>query len=172
MATKHSRINEVTLLGIAFIRWGLGLFIFGLIVGYAPLVHYLHGALVEMGEASLPNAALWLTSPYAVQIGALGMVSIGAVYGLLPAEKLEAESRDYRALWLCVTGLAAIFATGYLGYFVLNAIWRTYYNRPPSSAEENVILIAVGLSAALYMIGVALAYLSILNVTDYKVRRS
>ncbi len=91
MATKHSRINEVTLLGVAFIRWGLGLFIFGLIVGYAPLVHYLHGALVEMGEASLPNAALWLTSPYAVQIGALGMVSIGAVYGLLPAEKLEAE---------------------------------------------------------------------------------
>jgi hypothetical protein len=172
MATKHSRINEVTLLGIAFIRWGLGLFIFGLIAGYAPLMHYLHGALVEMGETSLPNAALWLTSPYAVQIGALGMVSIGAVYGLLPAEKLEAESRDYTALWLCVTGLAAIFATGYLGYFVLNAIWRTYYYRPPSSAEENVVLIAVGLSAALYMIGVALAYLSILNVTDYKVRRS
>ena len=91
MATKPPRIDEVTLLGIAFIRWGLGLFIFGLIVGYAPLMHYLHGALVEMGEASLPNAALWLTSPYAVQIGALGMVSIGAVYGLLPAEKLEAE---------------------------------------------------------------------------------
>ena len=104
MATKRLRINEVTLLGVAFIRWGLGLFIFGLIVGYAPLMHYLHNTLVEMGEASLPNAALWLTSPYAVQIGALGMVSIGAVYGLLPAEKLEAKSRDYGALWLCVTG--------------------------------------------------------------------
>ena len=39
------------------------------------------------------NAALWLASPYAVQIGALGMVAIGAVYGLLPADKLEAESR-------------------------------------------------------------------------------
>jgi hypothetical protein len=82
MATKHPRINEVTLLSTAFIRWGLGLFIFGLIVGYAPLMHYLHSALVKMGEKSLPNAALWLGSPYAVQIGALGMVSIGAVYAL------------------------------------------------------------------------------------------
>jgi hypothetical protein len=62
--------------------------------------------------------------------------------------------------------------TGYLGYFVLNAIWRNYYNRPPSSGEEDVILIAVGLSTALYLLGIALAYLSILNVTDYKVRRS
>jgi len=172
MATKHPHISEVTLLGAAFIRWGLGLFIFGLVVGYAPLIHYLHSALVEMGQASLPNAALWLASPYAVQIGALGMVTIGAVYGLLPAEKLEAEARDHTALWLCITGLAAIFTTGYLGYFVLNAIWRSYYNRPPSSGEENVVLIAVSLSAALYLIGVALAYLSILRVTDYKVQRS
>jgi hypothetical protein len=172
MATEHLRTNEVTLLSVGFIRWGLGLFIFGLIVGYAPLMHYLHRSLVEMGETSLPNAALWLASPYAVQIGALGMVSIGAVYGLLPATKLEAESRDYTALWLCVTGLAAIFTTGYLGYFVLNTIWRNYYNRPPSSGEENIVLIAVGLSAVLYLVGVALAYLSILNVTSYKVRRS
>ena len=122
MERKNPQINEVSLLGVAFIRWGLGLFIFGLIIGYSPLVHYLHGVLERMGETTLQNAALWLASPYAVQIGALGMVAIGAVYGLLPADKLEAESRDYTALWLCVTGLAAIFVTGYLGYFILNAI--------------------------------------------------
>jgi len=120
MERKNPKINEVSLLGVAFIRWGLGLFIFGLIIGYSPLVHYLHGVLERMGETTLQNAALWLASPYAVQIGALGMVAIGAVYGLLPADKLEAESRDYTALWLCVTGLAAIFVTGYLGYFILN----------------------------------------------------
>ncbi len=115
---------------------------------------------------------MWLTSPYAVQIGALGMIAIGAVYGLLPADKLEAKSRDYTAFWLCVTGLVAIFVTGYLGYFALNAIWRTYYSVPPTSGEKNVVLIAVSLSAALYLIGVVLAYLSILRVTDYKVPRS
>ena len=171
MARNNPGINEVTLLSAAFIRWGLGLFIFGLIVGYSPLVHYLHGVLEKMGETNLQNAALWLASPYAVQIGALGMVAIGAVYGLLPADKLAAESRDYTALWLCVTGLAAIFVTGYLGYFILNAIWGTYYSVPPTFKETNVVVIAVGLSAALYLIGVVLAYLSILHVTDYKVRR-
>jgi hypothetical protein len=72
---------------------------------------------------------------------------------------------------LCVTGLAAIFVTGYLGYFMLNAIWGTYYSVPPTFRETNVVVIAVGLSAALYLIGVVLAYLSILHVTDYKVQR-
>ena len=87
------------------------------------------------------------------------------------AHRLEAESRDYTALWLCVTGLAAIFVTGYLGYFILNTIWGTYYSVPPTFRETNVVVIAVGLSAALYLIGVVLAYLSILHVTDYKVQR-
>ena len=50
MARNNPRINEVTLLSAAFIRWGLGLFIFGLIIGYSPLVHYLHGVLEKMGE--------------------------------------------------------------------------------------------------------------------------
>ena len=72
MARNNPRINEVTLLSAAFIRWGLGLFIFGLIIGYSPLVHYLHGVLEKMGETTLQNAALWLASPYAVQIGGLG----------------------------------------------------------------------------------------------------
>ena len=72
MERKNPQINEVSLLGVAFIRWGLGLFIFGLIIGYSPLVHYLHGVLERMGETTLQNAALWLASPYAVQIGALG----------------------------------------------------------------------------------------------------
>ena len=171
MTRNNPRINEVTLLSAAFIRWGLGLFIFGLIIGYSPLVHHLHGVLEKMGETTLRNAALWLASPYAVQIGALGMVAIGAVYGLLPADKLEAESRDYTALWLCVTGLAAIFVTGYLGYFILNAIWGTYYSVPPTFKETNVVVVAVGLSAALYLIGVVLAYLSILHFTYYKVQR-
>ena len=61
--------------------------------------------------------------------------------------------------------------TGYLGYFILNAIWGTYYSVPPTFKETNVVVIAVGLSAALYLIGVVLAYLSIFHVTDYKVPR-
>jgi hypothetical protein len=165
MARENQRINEVTLLGINFIRWGLGLFIFGLIIGYAPFVHFLLGNLENNG--SLKNVMLWLGCPYAVQIGALGMVALGAVYGLLPANKLEAESRDYTSLWLCVIGLLTIFVIGFVGYYGLNTHWPSYNAR-----SENLWLIALGLSAAVYLIGVALAYLSILHVTDHKFRHS
>lgn len=113
---------------------------------------------------------LWLGCPFAVQIGALGMVAIGAVYGLLPADKLDVELRDYAALWLCVVGLIAIVVAGYFGYFALNTIWRSFHEAQP--VRENVWLIGFGLSGAIYVVGVALAYLSILHVTDYKVRRS
>ena len=50
---------EASRLGAGFIRWGTGLFIFGLIIGYGPLLHYIHGA-VE-GDVHFPdwNRADW-----------------------------------------------------------------------------------------------------------------
>ena len=167
MAKKDLAINEVTLLAAAFIRWGLGLFILGLIMGYAPLVHYLQRAIEGPIGVPLENLTLWLGCPYAVQIGALSMIAIGAVYGLFPADKLEAESRDYTALWLCVGGLIAIVIAGYVGYFVLNTISLS----GTQPARETVWIYALSFSAAAYLIGVALAYASILQITYYKPER-
>ena len=45
--------------GVKHIRWGLGLFIFGLVVGYIPLAHYMHGSFEPVGEAFLKNVTLW-----------------------------------------------------------------------------------------------------------------
>ena len=45
--------------GAKHIRWGLGLFIFGLVVGYIPLAHYMHGSFEPVGEAFLKNVTLW-----------------------------------------------------------------------------------------------------------------
>src|SRR5215469_10115449 len=69
-------------LGAGFIRWGTGLFIFGLLIGYGPLLHYMHGALEEVGPAFLHNVTLWFGCPwtlsvYMVQIGGLGMIAVG-----------------------------------------------------------------------------------------------
>ncbi|HUU67771.1 MAG TPA: hypothetical protein VMW57_10925 [Methyloceanibacter sp.] len=168
MAKKDANISEVTLLAAAFVRWGLGLFLLGLIMGYAPLVHYLQSTLEGHVGVPLANLTLWLGCPYAVQIGALGMIAIGAVYGLFPADELEAERRDYTALWLCIGGLIAILITGYVGYFVLNTIWRALLGTQP--ARETVWLYALSLSAATYLIGVALAYVSIVQITYYKAK--
>ncbi len=166
MAKKDLEIDEVTLLAAAFVRWGLGLFILGLIMGYPPLIHYLQGAAESPIGAPLENLTLWLGCPYAVQIGALGMVAIGAVYGLFPADELEAESRDYIALWLCIGGLITILITGYVGYFILNTIGRSLLSS--QLARETVWFCALSVSAAAYVIGVALAYMSIVQVTHYK----
>jgi len=170
MARKNPSIDDVTVLSAAFIRWGLGLFIFSLIAGYGPFVHFLFGALDGYGGPPFKDVVLWLGSPLAAQIGALGMVAIGAVYGLLPADKLDVELRDYAALWLCVIGLIAIVVVGYLGYYALNTIGRSFYEG--QRVRENVWLIGLGLSGAIYVVGVALAYISILHVTDCKIRRS
>ena len=124
MARCIQTVNEVTMIGAKFIHWGLALFIFGLVIGYGPLAHYLHGAFEETGEAFLKNMTLWFGCPwtlavYTVQVGSLGMVAIGCVYLNLPTDELEAEQRDLAALWLCAAGLIAIFLTGYIGYFVV-----------------------------------------------------
>ncbi len=174
MATKdddiNEGINEVTLLSSAFVRWGLGLFIFSLIIGYGPLVHFVHETLESRGGAPLENLALWLGCPTAMQIGALGMIAIGAVFGLLPADELEAETRDYAALWLCVGGLMAVFVTGYVGYYVLNTVWQTLLGTQP--ARENAWLLVYGISTGAYLIGVALAYFSILDLAHDEPKHS
>jgi hypothetical protein len=175
MARRIQTVNEVTMIGAKFIHWGLALFIFGLVIGYGPLAHYLHGAFEETGEAFLKNVTLWFGCPwtlavYTVQVGSLGMVAIGCVYLNLPTDELEAEQRDLAALWLCAAGLIAIFLTGYIGYFVVNAIWPSFYYTP-IKAGKNVWLIAQGLSILLYLIGVVLAYMSIRHATEFRVER-
>jgi hypothetical protein len=163
-------INEATLLSAAFVRWGLGLFIFSLIIGYGPLVHYLHQALEGRGGAPLENLVLWAGCPTTMQIGALGMIAIGAVFGLFPAEELETEMRDYVALWLCVGGLIAVFLAGYVGYYALNTILQTLLDTQPT--REKAWLLVYSISAGAYLIGVALTYLSIWDLIRYKAKRS
>ena len=47
-------------LGSIFIRWGLGLFILGFIVGFIPILHYMQGAIAgDVGPAFLKNMTLW-----------------------------------------------------------------------------------------------------------------
>ena len=99
------------------------------------------------------------------------MVVIGCVYLHLPTNELVAEQRDLAALWLCAVGLLATFLTGYIGYFIVHAIWPSFYYAPVK-AGKNVWLIAQGLSILLYLIGVVLAYMSIRHVTEFLVERS
>ena len=164
MAKKD--VNEVTLLAASFIRWGLGLFILGLIMGLPPLFRFLQTSLQGPNWMQLENVTLWLGCPYAVQIGALGMIAIGAVYGLFPADELEAESRDYAAFWLCVVSLLAVAVVGYAGYVALNVLDLSLPGT--HSARETGWLYGLSISTAAYVIGVALAFASIMDIAYYK----
>lgn len=173
MAKPGVPVDETTILGVRFIRWGLGLFIFGLIFGFGLLGYYFHGT-VESNMLS-GSEAQWLNYPwtlatYILQVGGLGMVAIGVIYWLLPGAKLELESVDYTALWLCVVGLIATFLTSYIGYFVTNAIWPSFFYKPVTRGM-NAWIVSQAVSVALYLCGVVLAFFSIRYVTGTRIHR-
>ena len=171
MAKRRVIVDETTILGVRFIRWGLGLFIFGLIFGFGLLGYYFYGTVESAMFAE--SDARWLNYPwtlgtYVLQVGGLGMVAIGAVYWLLPGDKLETELMDYTALWLCVAGLIATFLTSYVGYFVVNAIWPSFFYKPVPQGM-NAWLGFQAVSIALYLFGVVVAFFSILHVTNTRI---
>ena len=102
-----------TELGSKFIRWGLGLFILGFIVGFIPILHYIHGAVAgDVGPAFLKNMTLWWGCPavlmeYALKMGSLGMVAIGLCYLVLPRAGAAApvSGGERVAPMLCLGGL-------------------------------------------------------------------
>ena len=164
MTKQGPTIDETTILGVKFIRWGLGLFLLGLLLGFGPLGHYFRGGT----SVFLDNEALWswTLAAHLVQVGALGMVAIGSVYWLLPGDKLETEALDYTSFWLCVVALIGIFLTC-IGYSVMNTRWAPL-DFMALTSKRYVWLIGQGLSLALYVIGVLLAFLSIRHVTELR----
>jgi hypothetical protein len=83
---QHPRGTEDQLLrlGVRFIEWGFGLGIFGMVLSFGIIGHYLHGARHPTGEEFLKNIGLWFACPwtlsvYAIQLGSLGMVAYGSV---------------------------------------------------------------------------------------------
>ena len=75
-----------TELGWNFIRWGLGLFATGFVLGFVPILHYMVGAQAGgVGPVFLKNITLWWGCPavlaeMVVKHGSLGMIAIGLCY--------------------------------------------------------------------------------------------
>ena len=151
-------------LGARFTKWGLGLFIFGVFLVFGIIGHYCSGARWPTGEQFLKNVTLWYACPWtlsvaAVQAGGLGMVALGL------AQIVAARAAPHGAvgegsttpLWLCVVGLLGVFAVGYPGYFVFDAIWPSFYYSP-IAAGKNAWLLWQGAFIGLYFVGAALMF--------------
>lgn len=150
-------------IGARFAKWGLGLFIFGVFLTFGIIAHYCAGARWPTGDLFLKNVTLWWACPWtlsvaAVQAGGLGMVAIGLTL-IVAARASPTHSADEGAapLWLCIAGLLGVFAVGYLGYFVFDAIWPSFYYSPVA-AGKNAWLLGQAFFIAVYFAGTVLAF--------------
>ncbi|WP_287195762.1 hypothetical protein [Mesorhizobium sp.] len=151
-------------IGARFAKWGLGLFLFGVFLTFGIVAHYCVGARWPTGELFMQNITLWWACPWtlsvaAVQAGGLGMVAMGLTSMVAArAAPVDAGDRDgSAALWLCVIGLLGVFAVGYPGYFVFDAIWPGYYYSP-ISVGKNTWLLGQALFMAVYFVGALLMF--------------
>lgn len=158
-------------IGAKFARWGLGLFIFGVFLTFGIIAHYCVGARWPTGELFVQNISLWWACPWtlsvaAVQAGGLGMVAIGLT--LMTAARVSPTpyaNEDSAALWLCVAGLLGVFAVGYPGYFVFDAIWPSFYYSPIADGK-NAWLIGQAFFIGVYFAGAVLAFSEVRRALD------
>lgn len=145
--------------GRAFAKWGLGLFLFGIFLSFGVIAHYCIGSRWPTGALFLRNITLWWGCPWtlcvaAIQVGGLGMVALGLTVMVAARLSANAASREHghASLVLCVTGLLGVFAVGYPGYFVADAVWPDFYYAPVA-AGKNIWLIGQALFIAIYLAG-------------------
>jgi hypothetical protein len=155
------------ILGARFAKWGLGLFIFGVFLTFGIIAHYCSGARWQNGALFMQNITLWWACPWtlsvaAVQAGGLGMVALGLtrlLAGRLSANDPSAANSP-AALALCIVGLLGVFAVGYPGYFVFDAIWPSFYYSP-IVVGKNAWLLGQAFFIAVYLAGVILMFNSV-----------
>ena len=143
---------------------GLGLFLFGVFLTFGIVAHYCVGARWPTGELFMQNITLWWACPWtlsvaAVQAGGLGMVAMGltSIVASRTSPRAGVNAKGSAAFWLCVLGLLGVFAVGYPGYFVFDAIWPGYYYSPIAVAK-NAWLLGQALFMAVYLLGMMLAF--------------
>ena len=152
-------------LGARFTKWGLGLFIFGVFLTFGVIAHYCVGSRWPNGTVFMQNITLWWACPWtlsvaAVQAGGLGMVALGLAH--IAARRASTRpaggEANTSALTLCIVGLLGVFAVGYPGYFVFDAIWPSYYYSPVA-AGKNAWLLGQALFIAVYFAGLVIAFM-------------
>ena len=160
-------------LGSKFVRWGLGQFMLGFIVGFVPILHYFHGAVAgDVGPVFLKNMTLWWGCPavlieYVLKTGGLGMVAIGLCYVVFSRSGAATPvSRGERvAPMLCHGGLIFALAYAAVGYVVCNLIWPNFYFQPVQMGK-NVWLAGQGIGIAIFVTGIAFAFGGIRHLTS------
>ena len=150
--------------GAGFAKWGLGLFVFGVFLTFGIIAHYCVGARWPNGALFMQNISLWWACPWtlsvaAVQAGGLGMVALGLtrMVATRASPNARAGGDSSAALRLCIVGLLGVFAVGYPGYFVFDAVWPSFYYSPVP-VGKNAWLLAQAFFIAVYFAGAVMMF--------------
>ena len=152
------------IIGARFAKWGLGLFAFGVFLTFGIIAHYCAGARWPNGQLFMQNISLWWACPWtlsvaAVQAGGLGMGALGLTQMLAASISRDPGADGGAAIALCIAGLLGVFAVGYPGYFVFDAVWPSFYYSPVV-AGKNVWLLGQAFFIAVYFTGLVIAFSS------------
>jgi len=151
-------------LGARFAKWGFGFFLFGIFLVFGIIGHYCVGANHPTGHQFMENITLWWACPWtlsvaSLQFGGLGMVALGLtqIVGTRFSVNRSVDDAGSAPLLLCIVGLFGVFAVGYPGYFVFDAIWPSFYYSPVPQGK-NVWLLGQALFIAIYLLGALLMF--------------
>ena len=141
--------------GLKFVRWGSGLGIVGLILGYLPLGHY----LMKDAIPSCPSAPV---HGHGILLSFVGMTLFGLVYLAMPGWR-EAGGPPAKWMrmhfWLVVVGTIGVALNGTIGYEVLGIFAQPHFYYMGSAAQgvrnlwfaiDGVFLTVYGLGSAVF----------------------
>ena len=129
-------------LGARFAKWGIGLFVLGVLASFGVIAHYCVGARWPTGELFTQNITLWWGSPWTLsvavlQMGGLSLVALGGLQIVeARASQAQVSGESSASFWLCVVGLLGTFLVGYPGYFVFDAIRPGFYDAPVAAGKN------------------------------------
>ncbi|MDX0190418.1 hypothetical protein GOC18_24570 [Sinorhizobium meliloti] len=151
-------------IGGRFIRSGFWMLLFGMVMSFGMVLHYVANISPPLGPEFMRTIYLWYACPWTLSTavvlgGALGMIVIGAVYATLGkmASTARIEGLEKSAVSICTISLIAMFLTGYAGYFVVNNIWPDFYYSVVTDGKNLWLLLQLACMIA-YTIGVFLAF--------------
>lgn len=135
-------------MSLRFIRWGTGLLVLGLLTGYGPLFHYLHGGV----KVACPWAPV---HGHAVLLGWVGLTLFGLVYRALPDWGTPTAGAVKLAgihLWVSVVSVLGVYANGIFGYRILGRMSPGFYYKPDTKTL-NLWLSIDGCFLTLFAVG-------------------
>ena len=154
-------------IGARFIRSGFWLLLLALLMSGGMVLHYVVGVPYPTGHELMGNATLWWACPWTLSTavvfgGALCMIAIGAVHATLGRYPRtdDAGAGPTAGLRICVLSLIAMFLTGYVGYFLVDAVWPSFYYTPVTAGKNLWLLLQLG-CMVLFALGVAIVFADI-----------